>query len=414
MKRTCIAMLAAFGLLACEASGGGGSEPQSPAKDVPATSDTVSEPDAALPGNDVTEPEPDTGTPDARAPETAEPLKCEEVGANAAGMIAKAVDSTADMPCAKHTECVLVPTSTPCAPTCGVVAHMDAAATITAGVTDAKNLCEHTGYASECPVVDVICEDAAPTCWMGKCTADAGPEPGCIPGTFKPAPGAAGCEEASCPNMQKAYTGLIESAVEEAQTCTASDECVIVGTGTECAGTCGAAVNETKKGPLLELLSWVDENICLHGDYASKCGYATPDCIEPNPGCVDGKCVYLKPGAPSCPPGMYLPYGGGDCTSATCDNMSGSVSKAIQSAVADAKKCTADAQCIIVGTGQSCWGDCGSAIHMDHKAAVEEVVAWVDEYICDANDYAGKCGYMTPGCMAPDPGCKDGLCVYAK
>lgn len=239
----------------------------------------------------------------------------------------------------------------------------------------------------------------------------------CKADTFTP-PGSAECLPVTCDAMSKALFGAIDSAVDASNNCEIDNDCEAVDKSTACMGACPVAINQAHKDAFAATLDALDKGICVANDYAKKCGYATPKCLAPNPGCVAGKCVYSKPKDPpppvGCQAGFFKAYGSDVCEEATCANMATAKANAINVAVAAAQTCTADNQCVIVQTGTQCGGTCGAAVNSAAKDAVTVVVQWVDKNICQANDYPKQCGYATPGCIAPNPGCKAGICVYNK
>ena len=331
--------------------------------------------------------------------------------AQAAAQAAVAEALAGPQPCLKHADCALVDTSTACGGTCGAVVNQDSKAAVLAAVAAASaDICEAVKFGDHCDVDILECAAANPGCHDGQCVYDL--PAGCADGTFTPY-GTEECVDATCANMGEALDAAIDSAIDAAPACVADAECVIVSTDTPCRGTCGAAVHSAASDDVGAAVAWATEHLCDAHDYAGQCGYATPDCMAPKPGCVDGVCVYAKPTG-ECPGGMFTPYDSDDCLEATCENLGAAKEEAISAAVAAGKTCTEDAQCVMVDTSTACSGTCGAAVNQSATMAVGYVVGWVDEHLCEAHDYAGQCGYSTPSCSAPDPGCVDGLCVYAK
>ncbi len=119
--------------------------------------------------------------------------------------------------------------------------------------------------------------------------------------------------------------------------------------------------------------------------------------------------------AATCPTGSFLPMNEGVCKQASCANMGAAVQGALAAAVAKAEAgCAADGDCTLVPTSTACGGTCGVAVRKDAAEEMSKVVAWLDANICKPQGYGGKCGYATPGCMAPKVGCAGGKCVYSK
>ena len=94
--------------------------------------------------------------------------------------------------------------------------------------------------------------------------------------------------------MNKAKNNAIKTVVDNAKACNVDGDCIIASKYTKCAGACGVAINKDKEADLKTMLGWVDSNICIPLDYAKQCGYMTPMCMQPNPGCLNQACVYNK------------------------------------------------------------------------------------------------------------------------
>lgn len=238
------------------------------------------------------------------------------------------------------------------------------------------------------------------------------------------------CVDATCANMSAAVQAAI--AYDQAkyeQGCTADDQCTVAPTSTACGGTCGIAVLKTMVTTLASGIAALDTKICKAFDYGAKCGMSTPGCMAKNVGCEGGKCVYSKTattkcGVPQptntvcegtlwvCKPGYFKGYGGGECLEATCDNLSKAKNDAIESIANKAKVCTPGEECAVVATSTDCGGTCGVAVNAGMSNDVLKIVGWVDENLCKKYEFKTKCGFSTPKCMAPKPGCNQGSCWY--
>lgn len=255
--------------------------------------------------------------------------------------------------------------------------------------------------------------------------------PDCPVGQFKPQKGNGTCVEATCANMFVAVQAVIAaSQAKYEQGCTGDDQCTVAPTSTACSGTCGVAILKSNTASLAAAIASVDAAICKAFDYGAKCGYATPDCAAPSVGCKAGKCVYTKTDATTkcglpqpantvcegtqwvCKVGYFKGYGGGECQQATCDNLSKAKNDAIESITSKAKVCTAGEECAVAATSTDCGGTCGVAVNGGMTSDVQKIVDWVDENFCKKYDFKTKCGYSTPKCMAPKPGCNQGTCWY--
>lgn len=76
--------------------------------------------------------------------------------------------------------------------------------------------------------------------------------------------------------------------------CQHDTDCTSVSTTTACQGTCGVGLNVNFVDAFQKGLAALDDKFCQQTGFAAQCGYTTPKCIAPNPGCVDGQCVYKK------------------------------------------------------------------------------------------------------------------------
>lgn len=284
--------------------------------------------------------------------------------------------------------------------------------------------------AADTPTTDAPADTAKP---------DSGPAPDvsidasateCPVGSFKPPKGDGKCVEATCANMAAAVSAVIAYAqTKYEQGCNADSDCTVASTSTACSGTCGIAIVKTAAAALATDMAAVDSQICKPFDYGGKCGFATPSCMEPTPGCVSGKCVYSKqpitkcvPPQPAntvcegtlwvCKPGYFKGYGGGECLEATCDNLAKAKNDAIDSIATKSKVCGAGEECAVVASSTDCGGTCGVAVNAGMSSDVQKIVGWVDDNLCKKFDFKAKCGYATPKCMAPKPACKQGSCWY--
>lgn len=237
----------------------------------------------------------------------------------------------------------------------------------------------------------------------------------------------------TCAEMSKKLYADLSAVVAAHQACSTGDTCVIAQTSTACAGACGQAVNKSGLAAVQKVVNDLDINLCKANGYAGKCGYSTPSCAKPNPACEQGKCVYHGT-EPASPCGLPQPAGtecvnkawvckkgyfhasptAKACVEATCKNMISAHGELIGGVAAGLKACSQDADCVVVPTSTACQGACGVAVNAAEAQVLKTSLAWADEHICKANGYASQCGYATPKCMAPKPGCKAGACVYTK
>lgn len=90
----------------------------------------------------------------------------------------------------------------------------------------------------------------------------------------------------------------LQSEIDKLQSshsdCSHDEECTTVPSGTACQGTCGVAILKSFASTFASALSDLNDKYCVKTGFSSTCGFSTPKCIAPNPGCVAGKCVYKK------------------------------------------------------------------------------------------------------------------------
>jgi hypothetical protein len=87
---------------------------------------------------------------------------------------------------------------------------------------------------------------------------------------------------------------------------------------------------------------------------------------------------------------------------------------AISALVTSHADCQHDADCTTVSTSTACQGACGVGLNVNGVAAFQSALAALDDKFCKQSNYADQCGYATPKCIAPGPGCVNNLCVYKK
>ncbi len=197
--------------------------------------------------------------------------------------------------CAADADCTIVNTWTDCAGTCGSSVNVAKKAEVTKVVDWLdKNICKPFGYKSKCGFSQPMCMKQNPGCVANKCVYNKPSGGACKKGWFKPMSGGA-CVEATCKNMGKSYSDDLTDTIQKSNACAVDADCIIVTTWTDCAGTCGASVNVAKKDEVTKVVGWLDKNICKAFGYKTKCGFAQPKCMKPQPGCVASKCVYFKP-----------------------------------------------------------------------------------------------------------------------
>ncbi len=273
-----------------------------------------------------------------------------------------------------------------------------------AAVTDTSTAIDAKGAADTVSTADT----AAPT--DAKTPTDA--KASCLSGQFEDLNDGT-CKAATCPNFSKSHGAWLKAALLANNDCSADADCEPAGQSTACMGACPVIINKANKANFSALVGKADA-FCKANGVAAKCGYMTPGCLAPQPGCVSGKCVYTKKQTGTCPAQNFKPWGKTECVQATCQNKSKYKSLAINEALKKAQKCSKDDDCTIVSTSTKCSGSCGSAVNKGMKNDVAKVVGWVNDNICKVTGPDSPCPYATPDCMPAKPGCASGVCVYTK
>lgn len=241
-----------------------------------------------------------------------------------------------------------------------------------------------------------------------------------------------GCVDKSCQAVSTALSKLkADLKTTAAKTCASTADCTTVDMSTACQGACPMASHKDVVGAIAAQLKDFSSNVCVAWDAPGKCGYATPGCLAPNPTCEDGVCVYTptKPVGnctgpqPAntvcegsnwvCKPGAFHGWNDTACQEANCDNMKSAL-QALLPPYVDGSTCQGDEDCTTVDVSTACQGACPLAVSVGVKDEVAKAVGWFDDNVCKPHDFATNCGYSTPKCMAPNPGCKAGKCVYNK
>lgn len=211
--------------------------------------------------------------------------------------------------CTVDDNCVVAPTDTACAGSCGMAIVKTHAAALGQVIADLDaSICKPLGYGAKCSFATPSCMEPSVGCASGKCvyskpaSSPCGqPQPAnsvcegtlwvCKAGFFK-GYAANECVEATCANLAAAKNDAIQTAVAKAQACSNSEDCVHIATGTDCGGTCGVAVNAGMQNDVLKIVGWIDDNLCKKYEFKTKCGFSTPKCMAPKPTCGQGVCWY--------------------------------------------------------------------------------------------------------------------------
>ncbi len=97
-----------------------------------------------------------------------------------------------------------------------------------------------------------------------------------------------------CAAIMTALQDAISALAKSDNACQQDADCTTVSTSTACQGACGMGINSKFVSGFQSALAALDAQYCLQTGYAASCGYASPKCIAPNPGCVANLCVYKK------------------------------------------------------------------------------------------------------------------------
>jgi len=98
------------------------------------------------------------------------------------------------------------------------------------------------------------------------------------------------CNGPTCEERLDRATRKIARLVRRTNRCETSEQCVHVGTTTECMGTCGEWISRMYEAPFRRALRRADRRIC--GDYQDdSCRYSTSDCVIDGGVCLEGRCV---------------------------------------------------------------------------------------------------------------------------
>jgi hypothetical protein len=98
------------------------------------------------------------------------------------------------------------------------------------------------------------------------------------------------CGDPMCEERLAKVHKRVKKWVKRKNRCETADDCVHIDTSTDCRGTCGAFVNQTKREKVAAKIARADKKFC-DGYIGDGCPYATPSCAYQEPVCVDGRCT---------------------------------------------------------------------------------------------------------------------------
>lgn len=133
-----------------------------------------------------------------------------------------------------------------------------------------------------------------------------------------------------------------------------------------------------------------------------------PDCSET--GC-DASC---QPGTLDCGQG-FCDDTGGKCAAVivselTCGERVQKSNAEIKAVADENVACEKDEECTTIGFGTDCVGGCPMAVAKSGVSAVQAAIDEANGKYCQSYQEDG-CPYMTPGCLAPEPACRNKQCV---
>jgi hypothetical protein len=93
----------------------------------------------------------------------------------------------------------------------------------------------------------------------------------------------------------------------------------------------------------------------------------------------------------------------------TCDEASAAASAEAALNLTNASGgCEADKDCVMVSASTDCYGMCPVSVHSLWAVKYVNKMGMVSEAYCSG--FQDKCPYATPGCLAAEPACVDGVC----
>ena len=125
------------------------------------------------------------------------------------------------------------------------------------------------------------------------------------------------------------------------------------------------------------------DEVCANGQWVCKTGW-----------------IQFSPNAP--------------CVEASCDNLKAALAAGLDTLTTNHQLCSKDADCVVVPSSTACQGTCGIALSKAQAQSFADGLSALDQKVCKDTDFATKCGYSTPKCVAPAPACVNAKCVYSK
>ena len=345
--------------------------------------------------------------------------------------------------CTETADCVLAEAGTACQGDCPW-AVSDAAAFVAALSGISAAYCD--GYPELCGFATPKCAAAGVACVGGHCQLSAcvGPNPagcmttGCSEGfvcdpTAGCAPSGCFCDETSgswgctadcgggtcvpeaiectadevstvdgclsCGEAGSAASAAQQAAKDANDACTAHVDCVLVGAGTSCAGSCQTAVSDADA--YNAAIATLNTSYC--DGYAETCGFVTPSCVAAEAKCVAGACQASE--LLECSPDTVETVDG--CLS--CSEAETAATAAAGAARSAFAACSSDDDCVLAGGGTDCSGDCPASVN--DAAGYTAALAQISLDYCDG--YQPMCPYSTPDCADVEAVCgADGSCTF--
>ena len=136
--------------------------------------------------------------------------------------------------------------------------------------------------------------DVSAGCDEGHCAKDAQVADAALADADAGTDASAEADAIDCAAIMTALQDAISALAKSDNACQQDADCTTVSTSTACQGACGIGINSKFVSGFQTALAALDAQYCQQTGYAASCGYASPKCIAPNPGCVANLCVYKK------------------------------------------------------------------------------------------------------------------------
>ncbi|HVW25141.1 MAG TPA: hypothetical protein VHC69_07195 [Polyangiaceae bacterium] len=210
----------------------------------------------------------------------------------------------------------------------------------------------------------------------------------------------------TCDDLTRSATNALSPLRDAAdESCNVDADCVEF-PGVSCTNACATVtISKTGLAAIQPQIDAVESGVCAEFQHQG-CTVLEPPCVFPGvPGCVQGQCQHVLPGAPR------------DAGASSCDARLQQIGQRLTTALQGLdRSCQVDADCTRIGPEDRCYSGCPTWLVSKSAAAAFAVTrAMVDADVCDpflADGCTPPAFFGCPEILAAPPACNQGICGY--